>query len=301
MPDLNLLVALDVLLAESSVAGAARRLGLSASATSRALARLREVTGDPLLVRAGRGLVPTPRAIELRREVGALVDGAQALLRPAETLDPRRLNRCFTLRTSEGFAETFGPPLLALIAQQAPGVTLHFLAKPDKDSGPLRSGEADIETGVVADGTAPELRAVSLFDDRWVGVVRAGHPLGEGPVSADRYAAAGHVLVQRPGLQGDRIDAAVRAAGLDRRVVAIVAGFSTALALARDMDVVATVPERHTLGLRKGMRSFALPVAVPGFTVAMLWHPRMDGDLAHRWLRDLLRGVCAPRPRRNGI
>src|SRR4051812_19013319 len=143
-PDLNLLVTLDVLLAKGSVAGAARRLRLSPSAMSRALARLREVTGDPLLVRAGRRLVPTPRALELRGQVGALVDGANAVLRPAAKLDPSQLKRRFTLRSSEGFAETFGPRLIAQIGMQAPGVTLHFLTKSDKESAPLREGEVDV-------------------------------------------------------------------------------------------------------------------------------------------------------------
>ena len=113
MPDLNLLITLDVLLAEGSVAGAARRLRLSPSAMSRALARLREVTGDPLLVRAGRGLVPTPRAIELRERVGPLVQDGAAVLRPAEALNLQQLARSFTLRTSEGVAENFGPALIA--------------------------------------------------------------------------------------------------------------------------------------------------------------------------------------------
>ena len=140
-PDLNLLVTLDVLLAEGSVARAARRLRLSPSAMSRALARLRAVTGDPLLVRAGRGLVPTPRAVELRLRVGGLVQEAEAALRPAGKLDLQRLARRFTLRTSEGFVETFGSALIARIGEQAPGVRLRFMAKPDRDSTPLRDGD----------------------------------------------------------------------------------------------------------------------------------------------------------------
>ena len=112
-PDLNLLVTLDVLLTEGSVARAAKRLRLSPSAMSRALARLRATTGDPLLVRAGRGLVPTPRAIELRERVGLLVEDAQAVLRPREALNLKQLVRTFTLRTSDGFAENFGPALIA--------------------------------------------------------------------------------------------------------------------------------------------------------------------------------------------
>lgn len=293
MPDLNLLLALDVLLAEGSVAGAARRLQLSPSAMSRTLARLREVTADPLLVRAGRGLVPTPRAIELRAQVGALVEGANALLRPADKLDLGTLQRRFTLRTSEGFVETFGPNLLGLVEAQAPGVILQFLTKPDKDSAPLREGEVDLETGVIDAQTAPEMRAMPLFDDRWVGVVRPDHVLAQGEITAERFAACSHVMVVRRGLHSRDIDEAVRMAGLERRIATVVNGFSAALALARDTQLVATVPERHTEGLRRGMYCFALPVEIPAFTLSMLWHPRMDGDLAHRWLRTCLRSVCS--------
>lgn len=291
-PDLNLLVTLDVLLTEGSVARAARRLRLSPSAMSRALARLRETTGDPLLVRAGRGLVPTPRAIELRTQVGGLVEDASAVLRPAAKLDLGTLKRRFTLRTSEGFVETFGPRLLALVGDQAPGVTLQFLAKPDKESSPLREGEVDIETGVIDAQTAPELRALPLFDDHWVGVVQEGHPLAGGRMTGERYASAGHVVVLRRGLHSQEIDEAVRAAGLERHVVTVVNGFSTALALARETQLVATVPERHTAGLRKGMQTFKLPVDIPPFILSMLWHPRMEGDLAHRWLRGCVRDAC---------
>lgn len=295
MPDLNLLVTLDVLLSEGSVAGAARRLRLSPSAMSRALARLRKVTGDPLLVRAGRNLVPTPRAIELRSQVGPLVEGAKTVLRPAEALDLSRLSRRFTLRSSEGFAETFGPRLLSEIAAQAPGVTLQFLTKPDKDSTPLRAGEVDVETGVLDEGTAPELRVVPLFRDRWIGVVRAGHALVQGADFTAKYGGLGHILVLRRGLRSDEIDEAALSAGMKRRVATVVSGFSTALALARKTDLVATVPERHTEGLRDGLHSFDLPFGMVPFTISMLWHPRMDGDAAHRWLRGCIRSVCAER------
>ena len=148
-PDLNLLVTLDVLLAEGSVARAARRLRLSPSAMSRALARLRETTGDPLLVRAGRGLVPTPRAIELRARTGQLVQDAEAVLRPAEAINLKTLVRTFTLRTREGFVENFGPDLIARVSKDAPGVRLTFVPKVDKDSAGLRDGTVDLETGVV--------------------------------------------------------------------------------------------------------------------------------------------------------
>jgi DNA-binding transcriptional LysR family regulator len=294
-PDLNLLVALDVLLAEGSVARAARRLRLSPSAMSRALARLREATGDPLLVRAGRGLVPTPRALELRQRVGQLVEDGQAVLRPADTLDLKHLVRTFTLRTSDGFVENFGPDLIARVGAEAPGVRLRFVQKPDKGSGPLRDGAVDLETGVVGQTTSPEVRAQSLFRDRFVGVVRPGHPLSKGRITPARYAAGRHVLVSRRGLDKGPIDDALQPLGLERAVVTIVGGFVAALALALATDLIASVPERHTGKLRAGMFSFPLPVALPEITVSLLWHPRLDADPAHRWLRGCVREVCAER------
>ena len=292
-PDLNLLVTLDVLLAEGSVARAARRLRLSPSAMSRALARLRETMGDPLLVRAGRGLVPTPRALELRERVSQLVVDAEAVLRPQEALDIKRLVRTFTLRTSDGFVETFGPGLIAQVGQQAPGVRLRFVQKPEKESASLRDGSVDLETGVVDQTTGPEVRVVALFRDRFVGVVRRGHPLGEAEITPGSYATGRHVHVSRRGLDKGLIDEALEPLGLQRDIVAIVGGFAAALALARASDLIATVPERHTGNLRAGMHSFPLPVAVPEITVSLLWHPRLDADPAHRWLRGCVRDVCA--------
>ncbi|HUE93634.1 LysR family transcriptional regulator [Pseudomonas sp.] len=291
--DLNLLVTLDVLLAEGSVARAAKRLRLSPSAMSRSLARLRETMGDPLLVRAGRGLVPTPRALELRERVAQLVQDAEAVLRPAKQVDLKQLVRTFTLRSSEGFVENFGPALLARIAQEAPGVRLCFVQKPDKDSTPLRDGTVDLETGVVGQDASPELRTQALFRDRFIGVVCEGHSLSQSEITPARYAAGEHINVSRRGLDKGPVDEALQSLGLARQVVTIVAGFSTALALARATELIVSVPERHTTSLRAGMHSFPLPVALAPFTVAMLWHPRMDADPAHRWLRGCLREVCA--------
>ncbi|MDX9912817.1 MAG: LysR family transcriptional regulator [Phycisphaerales bacterium] len=294
-PDFNLLVTLDVLLAEGSVARAAKRLRLSPSAMSRALARLRDATGDPLLVRAGRGLVPTPRAIELRERVGQLVQDGREVLRPAESLDLKRLVRAFTLRTGEGFVENFGPDLLARVGEAAPGVLLRFVQKPDRDSTPLRDGTVDLETGVVVKTTGSELRMQALFQDRFVGVVRKGHPLSKGEMTRSRYAACRHIGISRDGLDKGPIDVALEPLGIKRKIATIVSSFSTALALARASDLIASVPEHHTGILRNGMHSFLLPVSIPEVRVSLLWHPRLDADLAHRWLRGCVRESCAGR------
>lgn len=292
-PDLNLLVTLDVLLAEGSVARAARRLRLSPSAMSRALARLRNATGDPLLVRAGRGLVPTPRALELRGRVGRLVQDGEAVLRPVGALDLKRLVRTFTLRTRDGFVENFGPELVSRVAREAPGMRLRFVVKPDRESAPLREGSVDLETGVVGEETGPELLTQALFRDRFVAAVRRGHALSRGRVTPARYAAGRHVVVSRRGLDRGPIDEALKSLGLERQNVAIVESFSAALALARGSDLIASVPERHTGRLRAGLHCFPIPLPLPAITVSLLWHPRLDADPAHRWLRGCVRDVCA--------
>ena len=292
IPDFNLLLTLDAVLSEGSVVRAAKRLHLSPSAMSRALARLRETTGDPLLVRAGRGLVPTPRALALRDQVRKLVEQTINVLRPAEELDLTKVIRTFTLRTRDGFAETFGPALIARISQEAPGVRLRFLQKPDKEPVALRDGSVDLETGVIDQSTAPEMLTRPLFRDRFIGVIRMGHPLSHAKIDAQRYAQGRHVGLTMSGDGKSAIDEQLASKGLQRDIVVTVGGFSTALMFARDADLIASVPERHTARLRESMISFALPVTTPELEISLLWHPRLDADPAHRWLRLLVFEVC---------
>jgi DNA-binding transcriptional LysR family regulator len=296
--DLNLLPALDALLAESSVAGAARKLGLSASAMSRTLARLRAATGDPLLVRAGRRLVPTPHAAELRERVRNLTLETRAVLRPAvQEMDLASLERTFTIRANDGFIETCAARLIAVVAGQAPHVRLHFAPKPDKDVRPLRDGLIDLEVGVMSE-SAPEIRVQALFRDSFVGVVRKGHTLaGLGKVTAKRYAACGHVVASRRGRASGPVDDALRAIGLTRTVVAVVPSFAAALAVARSSELVALLPRSFVDGLGdehlvSTTHIFQLPVRTESITVSQMWHPRMDADSAHRWLRGVVRAAC---------
>lgn len=292
VPDLNLLVALDVLLEEGSVAGAADRLRLSPSAMSRTLTRLRQATGDPLLVRAGRGLVPTPRALDLKERVGSLVGEGQMLLRPAKALNLASVERTFTMRTSDGFVENFGPRLLARVSADAPGIRLNFLQKPDKDSAPLREGRIDLETALLDPTMGPELRTQALFRDRLIGVISASHPLAGKKISAKIYADARHVIVSRSGFDEDSMEGKLLPEGFKRRVASSVGGFATALAVARESELIATVPDLHTASLRAGLVSFSLPVRIAGFTVSLVWHPRLDADPVHRWLRACVRASC---------
>ncbi|HBK04514.1 MAG TPA: LysR family transcriptional regulator [Acetobacteraceae bacterium] len=292
--DLNLLPALDALLTEGSVTGAARRLGLSSSAMSRTLARLRAATGDPLLVRAGRGLVPTPRATALRDRVHLLSRDVRDVLSPQDDrLDLATLDRTFTIRANEGFVGLFSAPLVAAVIKAAPHARLRFAPKPVKDAGPLREGAIDLEIGVL--GTfAPEVRTHLLFRDRFLGVVRTGHPLLSAPVTPECYAAARHVVVSRKGSFMGPVDDALDVLGLHREIVAVVPGFPDALRIAGKSDLVALVP-KSCLGdasLGQGLASFELPVTTPEIVVSAMWHPRMEADPAHRWLRDTVMSVC---------
>lgn len=294
--DLNLLPALDALLDEGSVTAAARRLGLSASAMSRTLSRLRAATGDPLLVRAGRGLVPTPRAIALRERVHALAREVRDVLSPQEgTLDLGTLERTFTIRANEGFIGLFSAKLVAAAIAVAPNARLRFAPKPMKEAGPLRDGTIDLEIGVLGD-FAPEVRTHFLFRDRFVGVVRDGHPLLSKPITPDRYAAARHVIVSRNGQFAGPVDDALETLGLTREIVAVVPGFPDALRIARQSDLVGLVTQSCLSDPRfaDGLVSFPLPVETPQIAVTALWHPRMEADPAHRWLRDTVIVVCRP-------
>ncbi|MFE6870781.1 LysR family transcriptional regulator [Kitasatospora sp. NPDC057692] len=293
--DLNLLVALDALLEEGSVTGAAERLHTSAPAMSRTLGRLRRVLGDPLLVRAGRGLVPTPRAVELRSEVRALVSRGQALLIPPAAAEPAQLNRRFTLQTGDVLLTTIGASLLAAVRAQAPTVTLRFLGDDLEGTSAMRDGLIDLEVGVT-DHLDPETRTEPLATTRLVGIARTGHPLTTGaPPTAEEFAAADHLTVSRHGRGPGQVDQRLAQLGLARRVVASVPSYPAALFLLRDTELVGLAPARLGTPAAEalGLTTFPLPVDLPDVVLSMAWHPRNDQDAGHRWLRDMVRGVVA--------
>lgn len=292
-PDLNLLIALDVLLAEGSVAGAARRLGLSASAMSRTLGRLRDTTGDPLLVRAGRNMVLTPYAEEIRQRTQNAAFEARALLRPSTSvLNLSSLQRTFILRSNDGFVVAFGAALIAAVAREAPGVCLRFAPKPEKSANPLREGRVDLEIGVLGE-MGPEIRLQTLFRDRFVGVVRKGHPLEHAvTITAQGYASFGHVVVSRRADTHGPVDDALAEVVLKRKVAAVVPGFSAALAIAQNSDLVALIPASFLISDPERLYSFELPVKTREITISQMWHPRSEVDPAHRWLRQLVLNVC---------
>jgi DNA-binding transcriptional LysR family regulator len=295
--DLNLLAALDVLLAERSVTSAARRMGVSVSAMSRTLARLRSVTGDPLLVQAGRSLVPTPYAERLAERAQRALQDTRSVLAPApKYIEPASLDRTFTIRANEGFVALFASAIVKAVVEAAPLVRLRFAPKPDKVVAPLRDGSIDLEIGTTG-ASAPEMRSQLLFRDRFVGAARKNHPLLVGPITPERYAACGHVVASRRGAWEGPVDEALHNLGLRRRVIAVVPGFLDALAITRRSELVALVPRscvRHEGVEARGVVCLDIPVPTPELTISMMWHPRLDADPGHRWLRQVVMECVGP-------
>ncbi|MFG2714127.1 LysR family transcriptional regulator [Streptomyces goshikiensis] len=286
--DLNLLTALDALLEEGSVAGAAARLHVTSPAMSRSLGRIRKATGDQILVRTGRSMLPTTRALAMRAQVHALVQQAHHLLSAEQELDLAALDRVFTVRWHDALTAACGTTLTTAVHHQAPGVRLRLSAEPGTDGPELRRGEIDLESSS-SRPTLPDIHHRLVGKDRLVVAVRPGHPLTEDPMSLKRYAAAEHVTVSRRGNLRDPIDDALTAHGLERRVVAAGPTAAFALQLALDSDLVVTLPDAVTRAARDqlGLTAMAPPLPLPEVPLYLLWHQRYDDDRAHIWLRDL--------------
>lgn len=290
--DLNLLVTLDALLSEGSVAGAADRMNLSPPAMSRQLARIRHLMGDPVLVRAGRGLVPTPRAEALRGQLRQLIQEAEALVRGHGDLDPARIDHRFTIRASDGIVGTFGAAITRMAVEQAPKARLRFAPEGNEDVDSLRDGRVDLDIGVI-DAMGPEVRLQALFHDRFIGVVRPDHPLARETVSVEAFVAYPHVSVSRRGRFEGPVDAALALLGQRRTVPIAVASVADGLSIAAQSDYIVLVPARVTAWHRHGLHSFDLPVTTGTLPISAAWHPRFEKDAAHRWLRSCVRAACA--------
>ena len=291
--DLNLLVALDALLEENSVTGAAIRLRLSPPAVSRTLGRLRKLTGDDILVRTGRTMTPTPYALAVREHVSELVRQAGAVLAPSRELDLAVLDRTFTLRCHDALATAIAPTLLSSIGGQAPGVRLRLLSETADDTDDLRHGRVDLELGATSPGR-PEFRSETLGHDRLVVVLRQDQkPIKRLGLTA--YAGRPHVLLSRKGRLTDPIDDHLATHGLRRRVLASVGTSATALHMVSRSDALFTAPESACRPLIDafGLSVLPIPIELPEPPIICAWHQRYDTDTAHAWLRDEVRAAVA--------
>lgn len=290
--DLNLLTALNALLTTGSVSAAADRMNLSTPAMSHTLARIRVVFEDPILVRAGRRLVPTMRALEIREKVAKLVEGAHDLVRP-DGLDAwMRSRREFLVRAPDGIAIVHGAALLAALRTRMPAATLRFLPESEADPAALREGRLDLDLGSVVDTSVETLTSV-LFEQSIAGVAKKGHSLFDVGITARRFAAHPHVAITHRRLGADTVDGALAVAGFARSIALEVPSAFGALIAASRSELVACVPEplARNVASALGLRLFKLPMAVPAEKVVQAWHPRMDLDPGHRWLRACVESV----------
>lgn len=214
--DLNLLRVFDALLQEGSVTAASDRLHLSIPATSRALGRLRRAMDDPILVRAGRGMAPTPFALRTAPRVRSLLDEASALISGDREVPIAELERTFTIRINDGVAATLAAAVVDATSAAAPGVILRFVGEGSESVEALRDGSVDLDIGV-GDVAAPDIRAAVLYRERLVGIVRADSPLGRNrrPTLA-QLCRHPHVSASRRGRTRGPLDDALDAAGLRR-------------------------------------------------------------------------------------
>jgi len=291
--DLNLLITLDALLEEGSVMGAAERLRLSSSAVSRSLGRLRRLSGDDILVRSGRLMIPTPYAMAIREEVRGLVRQARDILQPDLELDVAQLDRAFTIQCHDTIATSLVPALIRRVQAQAPGVQLRVLTETSRDTDDLRVGRVDVElSGSLPD--LPVLRSETLGEDKLVVAMRADHPCTR-RLDLESYAEHSHVVVSRRGRLTAPIDELLAAQGLRRRVVATAATAAAGLCAASVSDVLVTITEIASRPLVQafGLVTRPLPVDYPPIQINCNWHRRYDSDPAHVWLREQVRDSYA--------
>lgn len=293
--DLNLLLALDALLQEGSVSRAAERAHLTVPAMSRALGRLRAAVGDELLVRAGRHMVLTPVAAAMRERVHAATAEARVLLQPTQALPLALTERTLVIRCNEAVAALLAAPLEVERARDAPRVRLRFVHEGEEDATSLRDGRVDLDIGVI-DFAEPELMTRQLARDRFVGVVRKGHALLRDRVSAKRLADERHIAVSRRGRATGPIDEALRALGLSRAVVSVVPDFLGAFHAVARSELVSAAPRLlvEAFAAELPIAPFALPLPLPEVAISMAWHPRMDADPAHQWLRRRVQESVGP-------
>jgi len=285
--DLGMLVHLDALLQESSVSGAAKRVGLSTPAMSHSLARIRERLGDPILVRAGRGMLLTPRAESLKARVHTLVAEARQALEPERPFEPAELDRVFVVHASDYVLTVLGARIDASLRADSPKASLRFAPNTVDDAASLRDGGSDLAIGIYGD-LPQEMRSRVLLTDRFVAVVRRGHPVVGKRLSLEQYVRLPHVQIAPRGLPGGYVDDELRARGHVRHVARAIPYFVTALQLTAQTDYVLTVSERiaKLYAGALGLEIHEVPMELRPYALSLVWHPRFDGDAAHRFLRE---------------
>ena len=293
--DLNLVVALDALVSECHVTRAAARLGITQSAASHALARLRDLLGDPLLVRGPTGtMVPTPTARLLAPKLRSALDALTSALR-GETFDPATARRTFHVGASDYVELVMLPQLTARLERLAPGIDVWVHTYNDWGDGELASGALDLVIGPPRGAARPRAAYERvLFSESFTCVMRANHPLSRGRLTLRRYCEVSHLMVAPRGTPGSFVDDALAAVGKTRRVALAVPHFLVVPYVIAASDLIATLASRIAALFAATLELVTVPppIEVPKFEIALAWHERNHHDAAHRWLRDQLVAVA---------
>jgi len=292
--NLNLLVALDGLLSQRSVTAAAKRARVTPSAMSHSLSELRELLEDPLLVRAGRGMVLTPRAEALVGPLHKLLLDTERLLRGGATFDPTTTARRFVIAAPDFLATLLLPSLLEAMAREAPAFSIEIVPSTRRGNAwLLETGEVDLALGAIVD-QAPGIRRMDLCTEGFLCATRTGHPDIDGTLDLDAYVGAGHLLIT---LGDDAaptwIDQELTKVGKKRRIAARVRYFMTAPLVIARSDLMLTGPSmliRYFAELVP-LQIFTPPIELPTYPEEAYWHARFDDDPAHAWLRELLKNT----------
>ncbi|HET9953786.1 MAG TPA: LysR family transcriptional regulator [Polyangiaceae bacterium] len=289
--DLNLLVVLRALLSERHVTRAAARVGLSQSATSHALSRLRELYGDPLLVRSGRALALTPRAARLLPALERGLDELRGTVIGDSEFVPSSARRTFAIGMSDYLQVLVMGPLLRQLAAQAPGVDLSVVVFSNVRER-IESESIDLALSIPGAETQG-LREERLFEEDFTCIVRRDHPEIRRRLSLEKYLDQRHVVVAPGGTPGSVVDAVLAQRGLERRIALRVTNFLIAPVVVSETDLINTMPSRLARQVAKTypLRLLPPPLELPRFDYRMYWHPRLDHDPAQRWLRDFIARV----------
>lgn len=294
--DLNLLLALDALLAERHVTRAAQRLGITQSAASHALARVRDLLGDPVLVRGPRGtMIPTPRAAALAPAVHRILVDLSAVLRGDTAFEPATARRTFHIGASDYVELVLLPRFVAHVAKIAPSIDLWIHTLADHGDDDLAAGTLDVVIGPPRGSARPAGSYEKvLFDESFTCVMRAKHPLASSKLTLPRYCDAGHVLVAPRGTPGSLVDDALSALGRSRRIALAVPHFLVVPHIVASSDLIATLASRVAAAFAETLALVTAPppLALAKFQMALAWHERSHDDAPHRWLREQLLAVA---------
>jgi DNA-binding transcriptional LysR family regulator len=291
--DLNLLVVFEALMQDGSVTRAGTRLGMSQPALSHALNRLRYLLKDQLFIRTPKGMVPTPRAEQLAAPLRHALAEMERALEP-ETFEPAQASRRFSIAVNNYAAIVMAAPLVAAVSADAPLVQLDL-----RPSGPrsldvfdrLDSGEIDVAIGTF-DAVGERFETAPLLEDHFVAVMRRGHPASRGQLSTAAFAALAHAAISSSGDDTGFIDRSLAVGGTKRRIVLRLPYLSAGAVLGQS-DMVATLSRRVGEAMVRGstLQLRDLPFRSPTVRTSLLWHRRLEGSRAHRWLRELVVSV----------